>query len=47
MDYPRSRRDVLRGLLTLTAGGASAQTRRKPNLIVILADDLTSMRFES
>src|SRR5579872_2473277 len=40
MDCPLSRRDVLRGLLTLAAGGASAQTKRKPNLIVILADDL-------
>ncbi len=40
LDCLPGRRDVLRGLAMFAAAGASAQTRRKPNLIVILADDL-------
>ena len=40
MNIKPSRREVFRGLLTLAAACAPAQTKRKPNLIIILADDL-------
>ena len=40
MNSQLSRREVFRGLLTITATAAAAQTKRKPNLVIILADDL-------